>query len=88
MDLKIQFINNRSAGIHVGGHLPFEIDITNHILFDSENRLTVAVNNTMTSTTIPPGEFRYIQKQRGESKQYSEGFVILQETFPSKNYLL
>lgn len=83
MDLKIQFINDRIVGIHVGGHLPFEIDITNHVLFDNENRLTVAVNNTMTSRTIPPGEFRYIQKQRGESKQYSEGFVILGKRFLS-----
>ncbi|VDK76613.1 unnamed protein product [Litomosoides sigmodontis] len=80
------FINNRSAGIHVGGHLPFEIDITNHILFDSENRLTVAVNNTMTSTTIPPGEFRYIQKQHGESKQYSEGFFKQTWNFDFFNY--
>ncbi|VDN03031.1 unnamed protein product, partial [Onchocerca ochengi] len=67
------FINDKIVGIHVGGHLPFEIDITNHVLFDDENRLTVAVNNTLTSETIPPGEFRYVQKQRDGRKQYSDG---------------
>ncbi|EJD73975.1 beta-glucuronidase [Loa loa] len=82
----VVFINNRIIGIHVGGHLPFEIDITNHILFDNENRLTVAVNNTMTSKTIPPGEFRYIQIQRGEIKQYSEGFFKQTWNFDFFNY--
>ncbi|VDO36103.1 unnamed protein product [Onchocerca flexuosa] len=77
----VVFINKKIVGIHVGGHLPFEIDITNHVLFDDENRLTVAVNNTLTSETIPPGEFRYIQKQHGGRKQYSDGFVILEKMF-------
>ncbi|MCP9259880.1 Beta-glucuronidase [Dirofilaria immitis] len=80
------FINDKIVGIHIGGHLPFEIDITNQILFDGENRLTVAVNNTMTSGTIPPGEFRYIQKEYGGSKQYSEGFFKQTWNFDFFNY--
>ncbi|VDM92873.1 unnamed protein product, partial [Onchocerca ochengi] len=80
------FINDKIVGIHVGGHLPFEIDITNHVLFDDENRLTVAVNNTLTSETIPPGEFRYVQKQRDGRKQYSDGFFKQTWNFDFFNY--
>ncbi|EJW71014.1 hypothetical protein WUBG_18079, partial [Wuchereria bancrofti] len=86
MNLKIQFVNDKIVGIHVGGHLPFEIDITGHVSFDNENRLTVAVNNTMTSNTIPPGEFRYIQRKYGESKQYSDGFFKQTWNFDFFNY--
>ncbi|VDO42239.1 unnamed protein product [Brugia timori] len=82
----VVFINDKIVGIHVGGHLPFEIDITSHVSFDNENRLTVAVNNTMTSRTIPPGEFRYIQKKYGESKQYPDGFFKQTWNFDFFNY--
>ncbi|VDM99090.1 unnamed protein product [Thelazia callipaeda] len=80
------FVNDQAAGIHIGGHLPFEIDITDLILFDKENVLTVAVNNTMTSRTIPPGEFRYIQKERRESQQYPSGFFKQTWNFDFFNY--
>ncbi|VDP23480.1 unnamed protein product, partial [Onchocerca flexuosa] len=82
----VVFINDKIIGIHVGGHLPFEIDITNHVLFDDENRLTVAVNNTLTSETIPSGEFQYIQKQHGGRKQYSDGFFKQTWNFDFFNY--
>uniref|UniRef100_A0A1I8ETX6 Beta-glucuronidase n=2 Tax=Wuchereria bancrofti TaxID=6293 RepID=A0A1I8ETX6_WUCBA len=82
----VVFVNDKIVGIHVGGHLPFEIDITGHVSFDNENRLTVAVNNTMTSNTIPPGEFRYIQRKYGESKQYSDGFFKQTWNFDFFNY--
>lgn len=41
---------------HVGGHLPFEVPL---IKFDGVKKfvITVAVNNTLSSETIPPGEF-------------------------------
>lgn len=42
--------------MHIGGHLPFEVP-----LIPSEGNqkyiITVAVNNTLSSETIPPGEF-------------------------------
>jgi beta-glucuronidase len=48
------YINGRQVMNHTGGHLPFEADIT-HYLSAPSNRLTVAVNNTLTPVTIPPG---------------------------------
>lgn len=66
-------MNDKIIGTHVGGHLPFEIDISNAIYYDEENRITVAVNNTMTAYTIPPGNFAYIQNEYEGTKQYPDG---------------
>lgn len=40
---------------HVGGYTPFEADITDHIVPGESFRLTIAVDNRITPTTIPPG---------------------------------
>ena len=44
---------------HIGGHLPFEADIAKYLKNGVPNRVTAAVNNTMTLHTIPPGEIIY-----------------------------
>ncbi|CAF0905037.1 unnamed protein product [Rotaria sp. Silwood1] len=52
------WVNGQSAMNHSGGHLPFEADITRLISSNesySKVRVVVAVNNTLTSTTLPPG---------------------------------
>ncbi|CAF4898803.1 unnamed protein product, partial [Rotaria magnacalcarata] len=52
------WVNGQSAVDHSGGHLPFEVDITRFISSSvsySKVRIVVAVNNTLTSTTLPPG---------------------------------
>ncbi|VDM66591.1 unnamed protein product [Strongylus vulgaris] len=53
------YFNNKEVGSHVGGHLPFEFDVTQVALFGRENKITVAVNNTLSWSTIPPGDFNY-----------------------------
>ena len=52
------WVNGQSAVNHSGGHLPFETDITPFIpgAESSKVRVVVAVNNTLTPTTLPPGE--------------------------------
>ncbi len=40
---------------HSGGHLPFEGDITSVVHSDKPNTITVAANNTLSPTTVPPG---------------------------------
>ena len=40
---------------HEGGHLPFEEAVNKFISFNSVNRLTIAINNTLTPHTLPPG---------------------------------
>ena len=52
------WINGQSAVNHSGGHLPFECAINTFLSTsgdDSTVRVVVAVNNTLTPTTLPPG---------------------------------
>ena len=44
---------------HNGGHLPFEARINDYVMFGGSNRVTVAVNNTLTPTTLPPGTIHF-----------------------------
>ncbi|CAF1002365.1 unnamed protein product [Rotaria sordida] len=53
------WVNGQAAMNHSGGHLPFEADITSFIPNDAKSskmRIVVAINNTLTPTTLPPGE--------------------------------
>lgn len=38
--------------------MPFEVEITKHLKYGAENRLTVLCNNTLTHTTVPQGEVK------------------------------
>ena len=50
------WINGRQVGEHEGGHLPFHLPIDPlTVAFGKANRLTIAVNNTLTATSVPPG---------------------------------
>ncbi|SPO03644.1 related to b-glucuronidase [Cephalotrichum gorgonifer] len=49
------FINDRDVAGHIGGYTPFEVDVTDIVAPGEQFRLTVAVNNILTSQTIPPG---------------------------------
>ncbi|KJH39780.1 hypothetical protein DICVIV_14332, partial [Dictyocaulus viviparus] len=33
------YFNSKEIGSHIGGHLPFQFDITSSIIFGSENKL-------------------------------------------------
>jgi beta-glucuronidase len=51
------WVNGQPAVNHSGGHLPFEADITSFIgTVSSKVHVVVAVNNTLTPSTLPPGE--------------------------------
>ncbi|VDK18432.1 unnamed protein product [Anisakis simplex] len=82
----IVFVNNKLIGSHEGGHLPFEFEVTKTLLLGRENRITVAVNNTLSHETIPPGEFVYLQRQRRGFKQYPDGFFKQIPDFDFFNY--
>lgn len=53
---------------HVGGYMPFEADITDHVTPGSTFRLTVAVNNELTQATIPPGMIEVTADGRRQQK--------------------
>ena len=51
-----QYLNGQQIMEHAGGHLPFYTELDPATLrFDGENRLTVAINNTLTRETVPQG---------------------------------
>ncbi len=48
-------LNGELIAENKGGFLPFEVEITNKITFGKPQRLTVAVDNKIDSTTLPVG---------------------------------
>lgn len=46
---------------HDGGHLPFEAEVTDLLNYGESNVITVASNNTLTPTTLPPGKAKYLE---------------------------
>ena len=55
----LQWVNGQLAFQHDGGHLPFEGAINKYLSFGGKNRVTVAVNNTLSPTTLPPGSVKF-----------------------------
>lgn len=52
----VVWLNGKFLGEHEGGHLPFHLPLDPlHAQFGRSNRLTIALNNTLSTTTIPPG---------------------------------
>lgn len=54
------WINGKSVTYHEMGHLPFEVDITEYVSYNTSNLLTVAVDNTLLGDTVPQGTIRDI----------------------------
>ena len=54
-----QWVNGQQVMTHDGGHLPFEGQINSALNFNGVNRVTVAVNNTLLPTTLPPGSLEF-----------------------------
>ena len=66
---------------HSGGHLPFQANITDLVKMGAPNRITVAINNTLTPHTLPPGTLTH-----GGPPELPEGFVSLNYQFDFYNY--
>ena len=56
----LQWVNGKEVTTHKGGHLPFEADVSEVLTYKEVNRITAAINNTLTPTTLPPGEIQYL----------------------------
>nr|XP_042713735.1 beta-glucuronidase isoform X3 [Chrysemys picta bellii] len=80
----IVWVNGVQVTEHEGGHLPFEADIS-RIVQGSPGalcRITIALNNTLTPQTLPPGS---IQFMTDESK-YPRGYFVQNTKFDFFNY--
>lgn len=56
----LKWVNTHLVMNHEIGHLPFQRDITTYLKFGRLNRVTVAVDNILLSTTIPQGSLQNI----------------------------
>lgn len=54
-------MNGVKVAEHNGGHLPFEAEIGSLLRSDPSMpcRITIAVNNTLTLETLPPGTIQH-----------------------------
>ncbi|KAF4520951.1 hypothetical protein B566_EDAN008762 [Ephemera danica] len=77
----LNWVNSQLAMEHIGGHLPFEADVTS-LLHRSANRLTVAVSNVLDPHTIPQGQV----ERPNDAGRYPPGYVINSYTFDFYNY--
>ena len=76
------YLNGRSIVNHTGGHLPFQVDATSHLKFGEENVLTVAVDNTLSSSSVPQGEVKHFN----DKDRYPQGYKKLDHNFDFFNY--
>ncbi|XP_076330866.1 beta-glucuronidase-like isoform X4 [Tachypleus tridentatus] len=76
------FLNGISVVNHTGGHLPFQVDVTDYVMFSVKNRLTVALSNILTHHTIPQGKVIY----KNNSEEYPEAFYVQNVNFDFFNY--
>eukprot|EP01113_Clastostelium_recurvatum_P027601 TRINITY_DN3332_c0_g1_i2.p1 TRINITY_DN3332_c0_g1~~TRINITY_DN3332_c0_g1_i2.p1 ORF type:complete len:623 (+),score=122.86 TRINITY_DN3332_c0_g1_i2:29-1897(+) len=68
---------------HYGGHLPFEADLTSLGKYGQGIRLTVAVNNTLSPVTLPPGE---VQITGSGDPMHPKGYTVQNTYFDFFNY--
>lgn len=54
----VVFVNGTELFRFKGGYMPFEVDVTDHVSAGEKFRLTVAVDNRLDLTSIPPGEVK------------------------------
>jgi beta-glucuronidase len=73
----VVYIGEQLVAEHVGGYTPFEADITDLAQAGTKVRLTIGVDNRLSSETIPPGyiilddEGRSVQKYRHDFFNYA-----------------
>jgi beta-glucuronidase len=49
------WVNDTEVVSHEGGYTPFEADVTDHVSAGDQVRITVAVDNTLSFQSVPPG---------------------------------
>ncbi|KAM6906951.1 beta-glucuronidase [Xenentodon cancila] len=80
----VVWLNGVKVTEHEGGHLPFEAEIGSLLRKDPTMpcRITIAVNNTLTLQTLPPGTIQYMN----DRTRYPEGFFVQNINFDFFNY--
>lgn len=66
------WVNGEKVVSHEGGHLPFDVEVTQNLNYGTSNLITVAANNTLTPKTLPPGTIEYMDN----SRKYPPGYFV------------
>ncbi|KFO74506.1 Beta-glucuronidase, partial [Cuculus canorus] len=86
----IVWVNGVQVVEHEGGHLPFEADISSIARSSPEVpcRITVALNNTLTPYTLPPGSIQYMtdSTRRVAKALYPKNYFVQNIKFDFFNY--
>ena len=77
----VMWVNGIEAARHKGGYMPFEADISDILEYGRENRVTLAVDNILDWTTIPPGEVKTFKDD-----MHPEGYRIQEYFHDFYNY--
>lgn len=67
------YVNDEFVVEHIGGYTPFDAEITDLVKPGQTFLLTVAVNNELDNTTIPPGKIE-VTKDGKKKQQYQHDF--------------
>ncbi|XP_015239131.1 PREDICTED: beta-glucuronidase [Cyprinodon variegatus] len=80
----VVWVNGVQVTEHEGGHLPFEAEIGTLLRKEPTTpcRITIAVNNTLTLHTLPPGTIQHMN----DRTRYPEGFFVQNTNFDFFNY--
>ena len=68
----VVYIDDVEVVRHVGGYLPFEADVTEHVSAGETFRLTIGVNNVLTNETQPPGHVEVLGDGRKAQRYYHD----------------
>ncbi|KAG5844382.1 hypothetical protein ANANG_G00161940 [Anguilla anguilla] len=80
----VVWVNGEMVAEHEGGHLPFEADVSRVLRADPTVpcRITVAVNNTLTLQTLPPGTIQHMD----DLTKYPANYIVQNTNFDFFNY--
>ena len=68
----VVYVDDTEVVRHVGGYLPFETDITDHVTAGGTFRLTIGVSNVLTNETQPPGRVETLADGRQVQRYYHD----------------
>ncbi|KAG8451786.1 hypothetical protein GDO86_003832 [Hymenochirus boettgeri] len=80
----VVWVNGIQVTEHEGGHLPYEAEISSILKSSAGSacRITIAVNNTLTLHTLPPGTIDFMK----DTNRYPKGYFVQNIEFDFFNY--
>ncbi len=75
------YVNGQQVAFYKGGYLPYEADVSDVVEYGAANRVTLAVNNVLDDTTLPPGVVKSI-----DHPDFPDGYKIQEYQHDFFNY--